>query len=157
MPTTEIQAGTARINGIQNSGSDITCTVVSQALAAFNASSVGFTDEFDGQQIGSMNGAVVETLIGARRFRTLQIELIPSGTTRALAQANLDNILDNLTPYCVFTLANFFDARFNGTFNYMGGGEVTLKRDTFVIANVRISQFETAATANTFAALAIAT
>lgn len=153
----DIQAGTARIYAIQNSGSAIAITVTAQALTSPNLSSVSWNDSFKVDEIASMNGSVVETLIASQRRREITIELIPSGTDRAAASTQLDNLLDNLKPLAVITLANFKDERFNGTFNYMGGAEVTLKRDTEVVTSVKCAQFETAGTADSFAALAIAT
>ncbi len=150
MPAAEIQAGTARINGIQG-------TITVSISSTPNLSTMGITDNFEVERIRSQNGAVVETKIAAARERVVSLEFIPSGATRAAAQAEAENILAALTPLAVITIGGCDVSTFNGTYNYDGGGEIVQKRDTFAIINVRASQCEVAATANTFSALAIAT
>ncbi len=147
----EVQVGIARINGIQGT---LTCAVLG---ANFNPSSVSKSENFKVDSIVSPSGVVIETKIASQRERMVSVEFIPSGTTRADAIAVV-TALNALGPLAVVTLGGFTgDTSMNSTFNYLDGGEVVLKRDTYCIANIRLVQTEVAATGGTFAALAIAT
>ncbi len=147
--TTEIQVGLARINGIPGT---LTCAVLG---SNFNPTSLSLSESFKVDTIASPSGAVIETRIASQRERTVTVELIPSGTTRADAQAVVVALLA-LGPLAVVTLGGFTLAAFNGTYNYMDGCEIVQKRDTYVIANVKLNQPETT-TAGTFAGLSVAT
>ena len=171
----EIQHGVARIYGIPpiNAAADeMTWSIATIALTAgsgLNPSSVGMTDNATVDEIASADGSVVETLIFSKRRRALTVEVIPSSTlttpTRAEAYAFLTHLLTNCLPGSVFVLSGFNAAltwvngasATNGSFNYMTGGEIMLRRDTYCIANVRLEQFLTRDPAgNVFAALPLA-
>jgi len=170
----EVQHGIARIHGIPpiNSAVDeLTWSIAGVALTSgsgFNPSSVGWTDDFKSEEIGSADGSIVETLIASQQRRNLAIEFIPSSTsttpTRAEALAFCTHLLTNMKPFSVFILSGFNAAltwingtsATNGSFNYMGGAELMLKRDTYCIGNIRLSQFLTRADGTIFAALPLA-
>lgn len=147
---TEIQVGTARINGILG-------TVTVSIATTPNLSTLGLTDDFSVEEIRSQNGAVVETMIAAARKRTVTMELIPSGTSKANAQSDAIAIMAALTPLAVITIGGCTVTTLNGTYNYIGGAEIMQKRETFTVINVKAVQTEIAATAGTFAGLAVAT
>ena len=164
MAATDIQYGTARIFGIQGSYtvaivSGYAPSSVSLTGADTNPSSIAFNHSFKTDEIASVNGAVIETLIASQQRREITIEIIPSSTstspTRAEALVMLEAI-GNLSPFAIFTLASFDFTKLNGTWNYMGGAECTLKRDTYAICSIKLAQFEVAGTAGTYAALPIA-
>ncbi len=170
----EVQHGIARINGIPpiNSAVDeYTWSIATVALtsgSALNPSSIGWTDSFKSDEIASPDGSVVETLIASQQRRELAIELIPSSSsgtpTRAEALAFVTHLLTNMKPYSVFVLSGFNAAltwinstsAASGSWNYMGGAEIMLKRDTYCIANIRLAQFLTRADGAIYAALPIA-
>ena len=153
----ESQIGVGRIYGV--AGTTV-WTVNASGLPAgsgLNVTSVAITDSFKTDEIGSANGAVVETLIGSQRRRELTIELIPSSDTsaptRAQAYAMVTHFLANAQPYCKIVMSGFTMAELNGEWNYMGGAEITIKRDTYGVASVKLAQFATAADGNVFDAL----
>lgn len=170
----EIQHGIARIHGIPPINSAVdeqTWSIAGVALTAgsgLNSSSLDWTDEFQAEEIGSADGSVIETLIASKRRRSLVAEVIPSSNsttpTRAEAYAFLTHLLTNMQPLSVFVLSGFHASlswvngasATNGSFNYMGGAQIMLKRDTYCIANVRLSQFVTRADGAIFAALPLA-
>ena len=170
----EVQHGVARIYGIPPIGAaadELTWSIATVALtpgSGLNPSGVGWTDNFNVDEIGSADGSVVETLIASRQRRELAIELIPSSTsatpTRAEARAFLTHMLANMKPFSVFLLSGFHAdlswvnsaSAAAGSWNYMGGAEIMLRRDTYFIVNVRLAQFLTRADGAVFAALPIA-
>ena len=170
----EIQHGVARIYGIPpiNSAADeLTWSIAGVALTSgsgFNPSSLGWTDNFKTDEIASADGSVIETLIASQQRRELSVELIPSSDsatpTRAEALAFVTHILVNMKPFSVIVLSGFKSAlswvngasATDGSWNYMGGGEIMLKRDSPCIVNVRLAQFLTRADASKFAALPLA-
>lgn len=147
---TEIQVGTARINGIQG-------TITVSISTTPNLTTMGLADNFSVETIRSQNGAVIETKIAAARERVLTLELIPSSTTKAGALSDAIAIMAALTPLAVITIAGCSITTFNGTYNYESGGEIVQKRETYTIINIKASACEVAATAGTFAGLAVAT
>lgn len=165
MAAADIQVGVARIYGIQGSYTVAitsgypTQSSVSLTGADANPSSMSLANNFKVDEIASPNGAVIETLIASAQRRELTLELIPSSTssspTRAEALVMLE-ALSNLSPFAIFTLGSFDFTKLNGTWNYMGGGEAVLRRDTYAITNIKLAQFETAGTAGSFAALPVA-
>lgn len=136
--------------------------------SGLNPSSLGWTDSFKSDEIPSSDGSVIETLIASQRRRELNCEIIPSSSstspTAAEARAFLTHILANMKPFSIFVLSGFHAdltwvngaSATNGSFNYMGGGEIILRRDTFCIANIRLAQFVTRADGAVFAALPLA-
>lgn len=170
----EIQHGVARIYGIPpiNAAADeMTWSIAGVALTAgsgLNPSSLGWTDNFKTDEIASADGSVIETLIASQQRRELAVELIPSSTsttpTRAEALAFVTHILANMKPFSIFVLSGFSasltwinsTSATDGSWNYMGGGEIMLKRDTYSIINVRLAQFLTRADGTKFAALPLA-
>lgn len=172
--STEVQAGIARIHGIPpiNAAQDeITWSIATVALtggSGLNPSSIGWTDNFNLDEIGSPDGSIIETAIASKQTRELAIELIPSSNssspTRAEAEAFVTHLLANMTPLAVFVLSGFKASltwingasATNGSFNYIGGAELMLKRDTYCIANVRLKQYRSRADGTIFAALPIA-
>ena len=165
MAATELQVGVARIFGITGSFTVAvasgwpTQSGVSLSGGDISPNTLSFSNSFKVDELVSANGAVIETLIASQNRRELSIEIIPSSTsttpTRAEAIA-VANALGVLSPFAIFTLASFDLTFLNGTWNYMGGGDIVAKRDTYVISNIKIAQFETAGTAGSFAALTIA-
>ncbi len=169
----EVQAGIARIHGIPPIGSaadELTWSIATVGLTSgsgFNPNSVGWTDDFKSDEIASSDGSVVETLIASQQRRNLQIELIPSSNsttpTRAEALAFVTHFLTNMKPFSVVLLSGFATtltwinstSAASGSWNYMGGGEIMLKRDTYCIMNVKLSQFLTRADGSIFAALPV--
>ncbi len=170
----EVQAGIARIHGIPpiNSAVDeLTWSIATVALTSgsgFNPSSVGWSDEFKIEEIPSADGSVIETAIASQSVRNLSIELYPSSTsgtpTRAEAEAFVTHFLTNASPLAVFILSGFKatltwvngTSATDGSFNYVGGGEIMLKRDVPCIMNVKLRQYRTRADGSKFAALPIA-
>jgi hypothetical protein len=170
----EVQHGIARINGIPPIGSvadEYSWSIAAVALTAgsgLNPSSVGWTDTFKTDEIASADGSVIETLIASQQRRELALEVIPSSSsatpTRAEALAFVTHLLTNMKPFSVFLLSGFHTSltwvnsisAASGSWNYMGGGEIMLKRDTYCIVNVKLAQFLTRADGTVFAALPIA-
>lgn len=170
----ETQHGVARINGIPpiNSAADeMTWSIAGVALTSgsgLNPSSLSWTDEFKVDEIISADGSTMESLIASVQRRSIVAEVIPSSTsgtpTKAEALAFLTHLLTNMKPLSVFVLSGFHASltwvngasATNGSFNYMGGGEIMLKRDTYCIANVRLTQWVTRADGTIFAALPLA-
>lgn len=170
----EVQHGIARINGIPPIGSvadEYSWSIAAVALTAgsgLNPSSVGWTDTFKTDEIASADGSVIETLIASQQRRELALEVIPSSSsatpTRAEALAFVTHLLTNMKPFSVFLLSGFHASltwvnsisAASGSWNYMGGGEIMLKRDTYCIVNVKLAQFLTRADGTVFAALPIA-
>lgn len=171
----EVQHGIARINGIPPIGTaadETTWTIATVALTAgsgLNTSSLGWTDNFKTDEIGSADGSVIETLIASQQRRELSVELIPASTsatpTKAEARAFITHMLTNMKPFSVFVISGFHadltwinsTSATSGSWNYMGGAEITLKRDTYCMVNVRLAQFLTRADGTIFAALPLAT
>lgn len=145
----EVQGGTACSFGIAG-------VVTMTGAATFNISDRTITDEFKTTEIPSQNGAVVETVIASQRRRNYDSTFVPTGATRAAAVAVVATLMA-LTPLSVITIAVSTIAAFNGTYNYMGGAYVKETREGYAVAGIKLSQFEVAGTAGTFAALAIAT
>lgn len=146
--TTEIQGGKAKIYGI---GGAITIT----GIATFNLADVTLTESFKEDTIPSQDGSIIETRIASQRVRELTITFAPSGATRAAAEAVLETLLAQ-GPLTVITLGGFTFLPANGTWNYMGGANVALRRDTYVVAGIKLKQVETAV-AGVFGGLAVAT
>lgn len=170
----ETQHGVARIYGIPpiNSAVDeMTWSIATVALtggSGLNPSSIGWTDNFKSDEIASSDGSIVETLIASQRRRELAVELIPSSSsatpTAAEARAFVTHLLTNMKPFSVFVISGFHgdltwvnsSSATAGSWNYMGGGEIMLRRDTYCIVNVRLAQFLTRADGAVFAALPLA-
>lgn len=170
----EVQAGIARIHGIPpiNTAQDeLTWSIATVAVtsgSALNPSSIGWSDNFNLDEIQSADGSIIESAIASKRTRELTIELIPSSNsstpTRAEAEAFVTHFLTNCTPLAVFVLSGFKASltwingasATDGSFNYIGGGEIMLKRDTYCIMNVKLKQYLTRADGTKFAALPIA-
>lgn len=151
MASTEVQVGVARINGIQGT---YTCAISGSSVTDINPSSIAYTQSFKSEEIPSPSGDYIQTMIGSQHRRDITIEMIPAGTTRANADTLLE-ALAVLRAFTKFTLGGFDLSALNGDWNYQGGGEITMKRDTYVVANIRLAQFETAVS-GTFTALAVA-
>ncbi len=167
----EVQHGVARIYGIPpiNAAVDeITWTIAGASLAAGSApnfSSIGVVDTFKTDEIPSQDGSTIETLIASQLRREINLELLPSSTSdspsRTEALAQMTYIMANLKPFSVITLAGFSailtwvnsTSATDGSWNYMGGGEIMFRRDTPVIVNLRLAQFKTRADGTKYAAL----
>ncbi len=170
----EVQHGVARIYGIPpiNAAVDEMSWTVAGVIitsgSGLNPSSIGWTDSFKTDEIASADGSVIETLIASQQRRELSIELLPSSTitspTRAEALAMVTHLLTNMKPFSVFVLSGFNAAlswvngasATDGSFNYMGGGEIMMRRDSPTIVNLRLAQFLTRADITKFAALPLA-
>lgn len=150
MPAAEIQAGTAYIYGI------VALTITASAsVITGNASNVRWTDEWTDDEMSSQNGAVIETSIGSRRKRTLEFDFAPSGSSRSNAKAQADKVLA-LTPNQIITIAADDHSAINTTYNWKSGGTYTRTRDGVAVTGLKMTTYETAGTAGSFAALAIA-
>jgi hypothetical protein len=145
----EIQVGTAKLNGIAGA-------VTMTGAATFNMSSRNLTDGFKMEEIPSQDGAVIESVIASQRTREYDCEFAPSGATRAAAEAVVDT-LTALGPLAVITIAGSTVSAFNGTYNLMPGTAVRETRDGHATVVMKLKQYETAAAAGTFAALAVVT
>lgn len=163
---TDIQLGIAKVRGIKSVSGQVatiafgavtlktTVTVAAGTGTDSGASvdSLGATEEWQGQEMSSTDGATTESLVAYRRARILVIDFAPSGSTKALANA-IAEAIRGLGPYAVFTLAQFFDASLNTSYNYQSGGQLKYTREGWLMANVTLKSYETAGTAGTFAAL----
>jgi hypothetical protein len=164
----ETQYGIARIYGIPpiNAAVDeMTWSIGGTVLTAgsgLNLSSFGLTDSFKTDEIASADGSIIETLIGSQQRRDITIEFIPASKsdtpTRAEAEAFCTHLLANIRPLALVALSGFKASLgwVNGTFNYMGGAELMLKRDTYCVGSIRLAQFLTRADGAVYAALPIA-
>lgn len=170
----EVQHGVARIYGIPPIGAaadELTWSIATVALttgSGLNPNSVTWTDNWNTDEIGSSDGSTVETLIASKQRRELSIEVLPSSAsdtpTRAEARAFCTHLLTNMKPFSVFVLSGFHStltwinstSATSGSWNYMGGAEIVLRRDTYCVVNVRLAQFLTRADGAIFAALPIA-
>jgi hypothetical protein len=147
MAAAEVQAGAGVSFGIQG-------VVTMTGAATLNISDRSLTDEFKNTELPSQNGAVIETMIASQRRRSYECTFVPKGAARTDAQA-VCNTLMALTPLQVITIGGSTITSYNGTYNYMGGGYVKETREGYAVAGIKLSQFETAGTANTFAALVV--
>lgn len=143
----EIQGGAGCSWGIAGS-------VTMTGAATFNISDRTLTDEFKTSELPSQNGAVIEGIYAYQRRRNYDSTFVPTGATRAAAQAVVATLMA-LSPLAVITVAASTIAAYNGTYNYMGGAYVKETREGYAVAGIKLSQFEVAGTAGTFAALPI--
>jgi hypothetical protein len=113
----EIQAGTAVVHGITNSGSAITIT----GFATFLFDSAKGQHMFD---IADVKDAVNfdAAAIATNEHIELDINFTPSGATRAAAAA----VYAFPTPLSKVTLATFKITAFNGDWQYRGGTSIDL-------------------------------
>ena len=151
----EIQAGTAYINGVRG-------TISMTGAATFNTASRTLTEDFKIDEIPSQSGAVIETMIATQRNRTIDIEFAPSGANRAAAVAVVAS-LTALDPLSVITIAQSGADPYQpavaacaGTWNLVSGMTVRETRDGILTVSMKLKAHEVAGTADTFAALAIA-
>lgn len=160
----EIQAGVAYINGIQgtivmNSGAADSVTHV------HNLGTRTWSKEFKMEEVSAQNGATIETIIASQQKKMLDLEFIPSGTTRANAIAEVAE-LTALTPLAVIkitqsnTPANA-DAGLKkvggaaATYNLMAAMSVREIRDGILSVTMKLQAQQQAADGEIYEALAI--
>jgi hypothetical protein len=163
----ESQAGAAVSFGVTSESgatltwagvTDLTMAVASGKGANISEQTVG--KNFKVTELPSQNGAVIETLIASQCYRDYECTFVPKGTTRALAQA-VANALMTATPLTVITVTHSPITAIGGetptsnTFNYIGGAYVKETREGYCVAGIKLRSFETAAAANTYAALSV--
>jgi hypothetical protein len=116
----EIQKGTATIQGIQNGGSAISIT----GYATFLMDTIKGQHKFDLEGIKE-NGHDA-ALVAANAHIEADIAFRPSGATRAAASA----VAVFLSPLATVTLANFKVTAFNGAWIYVGDESIDLNQNT---------------------------
>lgn len=146
----EVQTGAALLNGIPGA---ITLSINSSTVG-MNAESMNFTDNFKMEEIPAQDAVTIETVIASQRSRDIEFSFAPKSTTRALALAECAKIVA-LTPLQVCTIASDTLTGLNGTYNYIGGATVQRTRNGVAVCGIKMRQYEVAATAGTFAALAV--
>lgn len=120
MPT-EVQNGTAVLFGIRNNGSAI--TIEGYATTIIDSAKLGHKFKLD--EVEDELGAHT-SLIATNPFYELDITFVPSGATRAAAQA----VAAFIEPLAKCTLANFAVTALNGDYVYVGDGSIDLSHGT---------------------------
>lgn len=146
----ELQVGAGYSFGIAEStqGTAVNMTAVAGVITV-NMMNRDVQDNFKSETMPSQNGAVIESMVASQRRKDYSADFIPKGATRALAQAVFWT-LSQLTPFSIITIANSALTFMNGGYNYMGGCQPKETREGWAVANIKLAQFESALTANTF-------
>lgn len=115
----DVQVGKGILYGITNNGSAITMT----GVATFVLDSAKSQHNFDIDDIKDENNFTVSS-IATDMHDEIDIQWTPSGATRAAAAstATFPVALSKIT------LANFAVSRFNGDYQYRGGGTIDLAK-----------------------------
>lgn len=148
--TTQVLAGKGLIDGITGA------FTFTDLTGGANFESIDLQDDFTVDRIATQNGGTTETLIARGHNRKFTGKFVPTGTARTDARA-IAAALMAFTPLKVITTTLFDVAALNGTWNYMGGARIALTREGYAIVDIQLEAQEVAATAGTFAGLAIAT
>lgn len=154
---TEIQIGRGNLNGMPGAWT-ITPAGGGPTDLTFNTSDRSFTENFKMEELPAQTGSVIESVIASCRSRDVEMNFVPSASTRA-GVITVINKLRAMTPLTLMTVAtitgtNGVNQEYDGTYNLLPGLSIKETREGKVMASFKMRQYETAAAAGTFAGLA---
>lgn len=128
MAEQDVQIGKGTVMGIAGA---ITMTPgVGTALASGDANfeSITHSTEFTVDELPNAGGTYIESAIASKASKTMKVDFIAQGTTRAAAETVFDNV-DAWAPLAVITVASATVSTLNVVGNLISGVEKSLTRE----------------------------